>query len=189
MVERCNRTVALKGIEQRTAQSGRVRSGAIEVLFERKGLDQGGDGTVPRISSHPVEWAQEDAVMVAQTHAMLQSTEFLHVQILGILSGHVLGAPQSAGVRLRLTVPEVVIAGRRFRVEATTHDGSANLALLLTVAERGQKHEFGMLKAVGGGRYTAEIDGLTDGAWLVQISSPVVSVTSVADWIIAWGQD
>jgi pimeloyl-ACP methyl ester carboxylesterase len=69
-------TFAIKGVDQPTSQSALLRGGKVEPLRSYKGEDKGGDGTVPRPSSHPPEWADERAsTYVSQKHAVLQSTE------------------------------------------------------------------------------------------------------------------
>lgn len=45
----------IKGHVQPTAQSARLNGQQIEPLREYNGIDKGGDGTVPRPSSHPPE--------------------------------------------------------------------------------------------------------------------------------------
>lgn len=62
--------IAVKGHVQPTAQSALLRLGRIEPINLYKGVDRGGDGTVPRPSSHPPEWKDDSsAVFAAQKHA------------------------------------------------------------------------------------------------------------------------
>jgi hypothetical protein len=70
-VERHSRyqTFAVKGVDQPTSQSALLRGGKVEPLRSYKGEDKGGDGTVPRPSSHPPEWEEEGAsTYVSQKH-------------------------------------------------------------------------------------------------------------------------
>jgi pimeloyl-ACP methyl ester carboxylesterase len=76
--------VAIKGHVQPTAQSALLRAGRIEPINTYKGVDHGGDGTVPRPSSHPPEWdGDSSAVFAAQKHASLQNTESVLHQLFG----------------------------------------------------------------------------------------------------------
>jgi hypothetical protein len=78
-------TFAIKGVDQPTTQSALLCGGKIEPLRSYKGTDYAGDGTVPRPSSHPPEWADDLAsVFVSQKHAMLQSTDSILTQASGI---------------------------------------------------------------------------------------------------------
>jgi WD40 repeat protein len=78
----------VKGVDQPTGQSAILRERKIESLRSYKGEDKGGDGTVPRPSSHPPEWEDERAsTFVSQKHAILQSTDSLLTQVAGMLTG------------------------------------------------------------------------------------------------------
>jgi pimeloyl-ACP methyl ester carboxylesterase len=76
------------GTVQPTAQSARLAGQKIELVTSYKGEDQGGDGTVPRVSATPLELEHEEGGMfVAQRHASLQNDDPVLVQLAGILSG------------------------------------------------------------------------------------------------------
>src|SRR6266446_5830833 len=111
-----------KGVDQPTGQSALLRGGKVEPLRSYKGEDKGGDGTVPRPSSHPPEWKDERAsTYVSQKHAVLQSTDSILTQILGMLTGHL--GRFMGGARIGFDVPDVVQLGSSVPIEATSQDG------------------------------------------------------------------
>jgi pimeloyl-ACP methyl ester carboxylesterase len=76
------------GTFQPTAQSARTRGDGVELIHSYKGEDQGGDGTVPRVSATPIELEhEENAMFAAQRHASLQNDDPVLAQLAGILSG------------------------------------------------------------------------------------------------------
>src|SRR6516165_7802140 len=103
-------TFAIKGVDQPTSQSALLRGGKVEPLRSYKGEDKGGDGTVPRPSSHPPEWEDEGAsTYVSQRHAILQSTDSILTQISGMLTGHL--GRFLGGARIGVDVPDMVQLG------------------------------------------------------------------------------
>jgi pimeloyl-ACP methyl ester carboxylesterase len=185
-------TFAIKGDDQPTSQSALLRGAKVESLRSYKGTDHGGDGTVPRPSSHPPEWPDDvSSVFVPQTHAMLQSTDSTFTQVSGILTdrlGRFMG-----GTRLGLDVPAVVGVGDPILISAMAPDGDPTLPLhVLCDGEDGQA--FGapiLMRAMGHGRYQTKIDDLPEGAWRITIQSatPVRPVEPVSDWILVWNPD
>jgi hypothetical protein len=185
-------TFAIKGVDQPTSQSALLRGGRAEPLRSYKGEDKGGDGTVPRPSSHPPEWEDEGAsTYVSQKHAILQSTDSILTQTLGMLTGHL--GRFMGGARIGVDVPDMVEVGKSWSIEATSKDGDPDLPLQVTcIREDGQ--EYGgpiLMRATGDGQYHAKLDGLPEGAWLVTVQSatPARPVEPVSDWILVWKSD
>jgi pimeloyl-ACP methyl ester carboxylesterase len=182
-------TFAIKGIDQPTDQSGILRGSRVEPMRSHKGTDHGGDGTVPRPSSHPPEWLGDSAsVFVSQKHAILQSTDSTLDQLFGVLTeqlGRFMG-----GARIGVDVPDIVMAGSSLRVEATSIDEDPSLPLHVTCeGEDGQA--FGspkLMRATGDGRYHATIDGIPEGAWRVTVRSatPARPVEPVSDCVLVF---
>jgi hypothetical protein len=180
-------TFAIKGVDQPTSQSALLRAGKLEPLRSYKGEDKGGDGTVPRPSSHPPEWENEAAsTYVSQMHAVLQSTDSILTQISGMLTGHL--GKFMGGARIAVDVPDVVEVGTSLLIEATSKDGDPSLPLH-AVCESEYGPAFGspkLMRASGNGRYQATIDGLPEGAWRVTVHSatPARPVEPVSDWVL-----
>jgi pimeloyl-ACP methyl ester carboxylesterase len=180
-------TFAIKGVDQPTAQSALLRAGKIEPLMQHKGTDYGGDGTVPRPSSHPPEWPNELAsVFVAQKHAMLQSTDSILTQLFGVLTGQ-LGRFMGGG-RIGVAMPDVVQLGRSVAIHVTSKDGDPTLPLQV-ICENEDGRTWGnprLMRATGDGQYEATIDSLPEGAWrlTVQSATPARPVEPVSDWLL-----
>jgi hypothetical protein len=154
-----------------------------------KGIDHGGDGTVPRPSAHPPEWSNDSAsVFVSQRHAMLQSTDSILAQLFGVLAGHL--GKFMGGMRIGVDMPDAVQIGQNVTIEAESKDGDSTLPLHV-VCEGEDGRLFGspkLMRASGDGRYHAIIDNLPEGAWrfTVQSASPARPVEPVSDWLLVW---
>jgi hypothetical protein len=76
------------GILQPTFQSARAVGDGVQLIRTYNGEDQGGDGTVPRISATPVELEREaNAMFASERHASLQNEDGVLVQLRGVMSG------------------------------------------------------------------------------------------------------
>lgn len=76
------------GILQPTFQSARAAGEGVTLLRSYDGEDQGGDGTVPRVSATPVELEHEaNAMFASERHASLQNEDAVLVQLRGVMSG------------------------------------------------------------------------------------------------------
>jgi hypothetical protein len=185
-------TFAIKGIDQPTSQSALLRAGKIEVFRSYKGEDKGGDGTVPRPSSHPPEWGKEGAsTFVSQKHAVLQSTDSILTQLSGMLTGR-LGRFMAGPPGIGVDMPDVVQLGSPLPIEAMSQDGEPDLPLhVVCSGEDGRQYgEPILMRATGDGRYHAKIGGLSEGAWRVTVQSatPARSIEPVSDWVLVLSQ-
>jgi pimeloyl-ACP methyl ester carboxylesterase len=130
------RMLALKGIEQPTAQSARLGANGVERIENYNGQDFKGDGTVPRLSSHPPEWESDDvAGAFGQQHATLQSDATLHRQLRAILTADRMEVYAAAGNLFGLDLPEVVPRGSPLIVKATSATGDTSLPLRVSITE------------------------------------------------------
>ncbi len=76
------------GIEQPTAQSALVTGDQVELVEHLDGNDDGGDGTVPRISAYPNEWTDPtEGVFSGTKHGSLQNSKAMLSQLEGVLKG------------------------------------------------------------------------------------------------------
>jgi pimeloyl-ACP methyl ester carboxylesterase len=75
------------GTYQRTMQSARLTDDGVALLAEYEGVDQDGDGTVPRVSATPIELSGDPREMYAsERHATLQNKPQVLTQLMGVLS-------------------------------------------------------------------------------------------------------
>ena len=74
------------GIDQPTSQTALARGGALEIRRSRNTVDEGGDGTVPRVSASPIEAGESRAMYPVARHGSLQNTNSVLDQICGILT-------------------------------------------------------------------------------------------------------
>jgi hypothetical protein len=74
------------GTYQPTLQSALWNGSMVEVLADYAGKDEGGDGTVPRVSATPIELSKSHSeVFVAGQHAALQNGESVLLHLRGLL--------------------------------------------------------------------------------------------------------
>jgi pimeloyl-ACP methyl ester carboxylesterase len=181
--------IAIKGHVQPTAQSALFRDGRIEPVNAHKGVDYGGDGTVPRPSSHPPEWDDDSrAIFAAQTHASLQNTEGVLHQLLGALTGHL--GRWMGGDRIGVDVPSLAIAGEPFTVRAVADGDDPTLALrAVVIREDGAIiGEPRLLDSEGTGSYRTEFSDLPPGPYRIRVESAVLErpVDPVTDVTLVW---
>ncbi|MFE8595471.1 lipase/acyltransferase domain-containing protein [Archangium violaceum] len=102
------------GTFQPTLQGVRVQaSGAVEMLYsDPDGTDNGGDGTVPRVSAFPLEERHHSRVMYSPTsHASLQNAFEVLAHVQGVLTGQEIHldkyrAPEQAARQLSLHIED-----------------------------------------------------------------------------------
>lgn len=82
------RLLPFVGIDQPTFGFARSASEGVELLRRHTGYNYNGDGTVPRFSAMPPEWANEQgATFFANTHASLQNTTAALTHLCAVLKG------------------------------------------------------------------------------------------------------
>lgn len=74
------------GIDQPTSQTAIKAGDGIELLRSRLGADEGGDGTVPRVSATPIETGEAQAIFVATRHGSLQNADAVLAHVHGVLT-------------------------------------------------------------------------------------------------------
>ena len=75
------------GIFQPTDQSARLVGDRVEMLASYEGGDEGGDGTVPRVSATPIELSDDPReTYVSTTHGSLQNAEAVLSHVVGALT-------------------------------------------------------------------------------------------------------
>lgn len=95
-----------------------------------------GDGTVPRASAIPPEWADRGGgAFVNGRHASLQHNVGAWEQIIGVLTGGVPRRAMAEGEELIVEAQEYVAPGEGWTVTARALSGSESLALVVEVSE------------------------------------------------------
>jgi hypothetical protein len=103
----------ITGQDQQTRQSARLRDGRLEVLFDRDGHDERGDGTVPLLAA-ALSGTQPMRTFAAEQHSRLQAHEGLLDHVGGLIRS--LDDPKvedlrDLDLRLDLRVEDVVLPG------------------------------------------------------------------------------
>jgi pimeloyl-ACP methyl ester carboxylesterase len=161
------------GILQPTNQSARAAAGGITLLRALEGADQGGDGTVPRVSATPAELEHEaNAMFASERHASLQNEEAVLVQMRGVMSGLDVDFPSFRDafptIGLSLEVEDVYTAGEpvRIRVRPEEEPGEPLLVKVLDT-ETDQEVASGTLRPSDDGWHETELPPLAESAYRV----------------------
>jgi hypothetical protein len=177
--------IAIKGCIQPTAQSARIVQNEIYPVNAYNGTDYGGDGTVPRPSSHPAEWGSDSrAIFAAQKHSSLQNTEGVLHQLYGSLTGQL--GQWMGGERVSVDVPTVIKVGDTLpvKVQAEGDDPTLALQAIATREDDSIARAPELLDSDGHGSYAANFSGLAAGVYKILVESavpqrPVDPVTSI----------
>lgn len=133
------RIVPVVGIEQPTAQSARFVGGKVEVLQSKAGRNEGGDGTVPRVSAVPFELAADGrGVYAAEKHGSLQNHDAVLAHLRGVLSEpdiEIRRKRPGGPVALSMELADAVPAGDVVEVLVTPLAEQPSLVATLTTAE------------------------------------------------------
>jgi hypothetical protein len=159
------------GILQPTFQSARAAGGRVTLLRAYGEEDQGGDGTVPRVSATPVELEREaNAMFASERHASLQNEDAVLVQLRGVMSGLDIDFPAFRdafpAIGLGLEVEDVYETGEPVPVRVHPEEEPAD-PLLVEVfdAETGQEVARETLRPAEDGWHEAELRPLPEGAY------------------------
>jgi hypothetical protein len=122
------------GTFQPTLQSARPRTDAVDLLRDYKGEDQGGDGTVPRVSATPLELGNNPSAMYAsERHASLQNFDAVIQQLDGVLSGLDLDLSMyyATNIRVALDVEDAYLTDEQITVRVRPEDPAVPLVASL----------------------------------------------------------
>jgi pimeloyl-ACP methyl ester carboxylesterase len=125
------------GLEQPTQQSARLVNGRIEMHRNLNGVDNSGDGTVPRVSATPIEDGETRAVYAATRHASLQNADAVLTQLRGILTvPRALGTLRAAApVTVSLQLEDVYSAGEPIAVAVAPSDSGEDVRAIVQDTE------------------------------------------------------
>jgi len=107
---------------QPTRQSFRLTAGGGEALYSRMGEDEGGDGTVPKLSAVPHELldAFTNVAFYAESHASLQNFDPVLTQLKSLLRNLSIdiGGYYAVNARVRVSVEDLHLTGEEIRLRA-----------------------------------------------------------------------
>jgi pimeloyl-ACP methyl ester carboxylesterase len=179
---------AVIGDFQRTKWAARrLPDGRIEPMWMRTLTEDGGDGTVPRVSAMPHELLSgwHNATFVGQRHASLQNDGPVLDHVAGLLRIRPTGSvPIFADVEsLSLEVDDVPL-GEPLEIRAATRQPGAVLtAAVEEIATGAVRHV--RLSEGSTGWHEADVEGLADGDYRVTVTAPgahpVTEVVGVID--------
>jgi pimeloyl-ACP methyl ester carboxylesterase len=182
--------VPIVGIEQPTAQSVLVEGGKLSLLNSYEGADQGGDGTVPRVSGTPIE--MDDAkreVYAAETHGALQNADGTLANLKGVLTRDKIDFRKfqraEDAAMLTLEVDDVVLPGEAVALRVRPSEGNPKISVTLTPLAGGAALDEPLARdavpgwqqgafklAPGVWRVTAHAEGATPVSDLVVVAAP-----------------
>jgi Lecithin:cholesterol acyltransferase len=136
-VERGPTLVPVVGIEQPTAQSAEVADGKLALLNSYEGVDQGGDGTVPRVSGTPIELGDaKREVYAAEMHGALQNADGTLANLRGVLTRDKIDFRKfqraEDAAMLTLELDDVVMPGESLALRVKPSEGNAKVGVTLT---------------------------------------------------------
>jgi pimeloyl-ACP methyl ester carboxylesterase len=176
----------IAGIFQPTRQSARVREGTLTTLETYNGEDDGGDGTVPRVSATPLELSDDPRESYAtEAHASLQNLDSLLVQVAGVLTRRPLAAYRASPFDgFRLEAPEVAAPTEPLEVVVQTSGPVATVTVSVEDVDTGQRSAAnGKLDADG--RAAVRLGPLAPGVYRVTAAdADRASLQPVTDLVI-----
>ncbi|WP_354645141.1 lipase/acyltransferase domain-containing protein [Kitasatospora camelliae] len=169
---------------QSTAQSAAPEGGRLRVMDSWRGVDQDGDGTVPRLSSFPKELfdSQHNVMFANQKHGSLQNDDAVLTQVHGLLKGAEVPRNYLAGlVRVGLRVDEVHLAGEPPVLQVRCDLEETALSCAVADAASGRTVVRVPVVVADGGWQGVEVPPLPAGDYRVTVGggAGVASVTEV----------
>lgn len=162
----------LVGILQTTAQSAVLRGERLETLAEYDGADDGGDGTVPRVSATPIELS--DAAVetyAACVHGSLQGYGPLLDHVVGRLTRKRLGAYRETPFDgFRLDVPDLVVPDEPVPVSALTAGACGAVRLTATDVDTGRVRRSVLVRRRRDGTFRTELRPLPEAIYRVTVA-------------------
>jgi len=167
----------------------RRRGDGVEALYERAPGEGGGDGTVPKVSASPHEFAaaQANTMFSSQLHASLQNDEAVLVHTVGaIRPGPAVPVFPAADISVALQASDVSTL-EAMRVRARPSDLTVRVQVLIEPIGGRAAHDVRKVTLADApdGWQEASIDGLAPGDYRVQVVTPelhrAVAVASVVD--------
>lgn len=163
--------VPFGGVRQPTPTTAEVEGGTLRALLTIDGVDEGGDGRVPDLSSRAVG-AGRHAYTPWEKHGSLQNNKAVRQALYNWLTPEppVHRGSEDEDVPLSVDAPEILVEGEVYEIRATASSdvpGHDRVAVFAGV-------EGGPMRTMtnrGGGVYTLRINGLPAGGHRVRIGT------------------
>ena len=171
------------GTYQPTFQSASWNGSVVEVLSEYEGKDEGGDGTVPRVSATPIELSKSHAeVFVAGQHAALQNGESVLDHLRGLLGDQEIDLDRYKALpsRIGLEVDDVYGTDEPITLRARS-EGHNELSVTIVNVETNQPVASTTPERGLGDWQEAEFAPLAEGLYRVQVTDNNRAAEPVSD--------
>jgi hypothetical protein len=154
---------------QPTWTTARISGGHVTLVRTFEGRDEGGDGTVPRLSASPyaVEPSSPSLRYVMDKHGGLPANQPGFVELEGVLTASDIVA-RAAEFDVGVACDDVTVAGETLEVEITTDPGV--VVDVVVTDDAGGAQQRSIATDRGDGAYHATVDGLAPGGHLVRVS-------------------
>jgi pimeloyl-ACP methyl ester carboxylesterase len=176
---------SIVGIEQPTFQSARVTQSGIELLRSRSGVDEMGDGTVPRVSATPIELGEATATFATTRHASLQNADAVLAHVHGLLSApRDLGQVRDNGAptTLSLDIENLLVAGQPLDV-AVRSSSHESLNILIENLDANEKPSVIALPVSDDEWRSVSIGPPPPGVYRITVSGNATRVEPVSDLV------
>jgi pimeloyl-ACP methyl ester carboxylesterase len=177
------------GMFQPTLQSARVREGKVELLATYRGRDEGGDGTVPRVSATPLELEKDTGAMYAsQRHASLQNFNAVLDQLAAVFMEGRIGLDRYYRVNTKLSLEIDDAYGVDEPVEVRVRPEAPGVDLTAVVVDADRNTEVIRRDLIVGddGIYRGIIGHLAPGVYRLTVTGPF-AVDPVTDLFAVFG--
>jgi Lecithin:cholesterol acyltransferase len=174
---------AVHGLRQPTPTTVRVQGDQLVPMPSIRGQDEGGDGTVPRLSGRPPELDDDDDALRghSEQHGALQANAAVRDVIWEWLTAE--KRPPHRGPAgadtLGVAHPDLLLPGEPLDVDVTAESDTLLVRTAVTALHSGREVT-GVLRNLGDGRYRIRFEGLDPGPYRVrtQAATGAVPVTS-----------
>ncbi len=163
----------LVGILQTTAQSAVLKGDRVETLAEYDGEDDGGDGTVPRVSATPIELSETATeTYAACVHGSLQGYGPLLDHVVGRLTRKTLAAYKETPFDgFQLDVPDLVTPDQPVAVSARTMAAPPAIRVTATDVDTGRVRRSRLVRPSRDGAFRVELRPLPEGLYRVTVAA------------------
>lgn len=175
------RIIPLCGFEQPTMQSARFVNGKVELLALRNGVDESGDGTVPWISSTPIELSGTNVeVFAAEKHGSLQNNDALLTHVHGALTRPQVRGVVRAGapVGVSVSAEDAYREGAEIDIGVTAGEGKPEMEAVLEEAITNREIQRAQVRRAGPAGQRVIFDPVPAGHYRFHIRGEAVSPLS-----------
>jgi pimeloyl-ACP methyl ester carboxylesterase len=162
------------GIFQPTNQSVRTSGDGIQMLPTYSGDDQGGDGTVPRVSATPIELSDDPReVYVTGQHGQLQNADAVLAHVVGALTRVDLTPYKATAFDgFSMDAPQLVSSGEEIRVKLRTLGPATHAHVTLTDVDTGAETRHRTVRRTKKGMFLAVLPPVAEGVYRITVTDP-----------------